>query len=519
MRWRPGWLASGVLHAGFLRGCRSGPAHRSGDRSRRPLPASAGGLPGGQRAWVATAHGPWSDAAAARGPMFTLVEPTIRWAGESRCFPVRVGPSRLSVRSARAPQFAAPTHESAVSLARSLPAGQPGHPRGGRAAIGLWVGDQLEQGIVDRTASITALYVERFVEPHVESLSGERLALAAAETDRSTRSWRAPPLSERIVSLRVWSRTGPSSTAPTASLVGQTLPGQRGPGRGVAGPGRGGDQRPRGHRERRGARQRWSRLLEMYMPVRERGGDADHGRGRVLPAARRDRPRGRRARGWSRGRVVAAAIVSSACCCSASSSRAATPSPARRRPSSARSASCPRCSTQNEALSERVRTAAERTTTLNERALRRISADLHDGPGQMLSLALMRLDAPARAGRAPAARTRPRGGHQGEDAGSRRSRARCQDAMRDMRAIAAGLRMPELAPLTVAEVREPGGRGPHPTRTGIRVALAIGEASGAGRRCPSRSPSTEPPGAAVECHAPRRRRGRPRPPRGRRASA
>ena len=40
-----------------------------------------------------------------------------------------------------------------------------------------------------------------------------------------------------------------------------------------------------------------------------------------------------------------------------------------------------------------MRVAADRATTLNERALRRISADLHDGPGQTLSLALMRLDA------------------------------------------------------------------------------------------------------------------------------
>ena len=33
--------------------------------------------------------------------------------------------------------------------------------------IGVWVGDQLERGIIDRTAAITALYVESFVEPHL----------------------------------------------------------------------------------------------------------------------------------------------------------------------------------------------------------------------------------------------------------------------------------------------------------------------------------------------------------------
>ena len=47
---------------------------------------------------------------------------------------------------------------------------------------------------------------------------------------------------------------------------------------------------------------------------------------------------------------------------------------------------------QNEQLNERVRLAAERNTTLSERQLRRISSDLHDGPGQMLALAALSLD-------------------------------------------------------------------------------------------------------------------------------
>ena len=43
-------------------------------------------------------------------------------------------------------------------------------------------------------------------------------------------------------------------------------------------------------------------------------------------------------------------------------------------------------------LHERVLQAASRTTALNEQSLRRISADLHDGPGQVLALACLRLD-------------------------------------------------------------------------------------------------------------------------------
>src|SRR5690606_33486264 len=47
---------------------------------------------------------------------------------------------------------------------------------------------------------------------------------------------------------------------------------------------------------------------------------------------------------------------------------------------------------QNDELNARVRGAAARTAALNERFLRRFSAELHDGPAQDISLALLRLD-------------------------------------------------------------------------------------------------------------------------------
>ena len=47
----------------------------------------------------------------------------------------------------------------------------------GGVTIGLWVGSQLQRGIIDRTASITALYVQSFIEPHLASMAaGEWLS-------------------------------------------------------------------------------------------------------------------------------------------------------------------------------------------------------------------------------------------------------------------------------------------------------------------------------------------------------
>ena len=120
----------------------------------------------------------------------------------------------------------------------------------------------------------------------------------------------------------------------------------------------------------------------------------------------------------------------------------------------------------NAALSERVLSAAERTTTLNERSLRRVSADLHDGPGQMLSLALLRLDSMrdrAAAGRAPTP----------EELAEVETVLR--EAMSDMRSIAAGLRLPELASLDARAIAE-RAVSDHERRSGTHVELAIDDA-------------------------------------------
>ena len=119
-------------------------------------------------------------------------------------------------------------------------------------------------------------------------------------------------------------------------------------------------------------------------------------------------------------------------------------------------------------MSERVNSAAQRTTTLNERTMRRVSSDLHDGPGQMLSLAILRLDGlrtRAAAGRPPSADELA----EVEEA--------LREAMTDMRGVAAGLRVPELAPLDVEAVALAAVRD-HERRSGAQVTLDAGRRPG-----------------------------------------
>lgn len=101
----------------------------------------------------------------------------------------------------------------------------------------------------------------------------------------------------------------------------------------------------------------------------------------------------------------------------------------------------------NQGLQDRMQAAAGRTTALNERYLHRLSADLHDGPAQDLALALLRMEAldAALEGR-QAAEEEP-------DGLSDRSvvRSSLDSALRDIRAIASGLRLPEIGNLSLTD--------------------------------------------------------------------
>ena len=114
---------------------------------------------------------------------------------------------------------------------------------------------------------------------------------------------------------------------------------------------------------------------------------------------------------------------------------------------------------KNRRLHDRLRQAARRTTTLNEQALRRIGADLHDGPCQALALALLRLETlQEHVGLANS--------RLGDEVGIVSVAVR--DGLDEVRAISAGLRLPELAPLAVTEVAERALRE-HERRSGVAV--------------------------------------------------
>jgi signal transduction histidine kinase len=125
---------------------------------------------------------------------------------------------------------------------------------------------------------------------------------------------------------------------------------------------------------------------------------------------------------------------------------------------------------RNDELNERVRRAAARATALNEHFLHRISADLHDGPGQDLGLAVMRAETILHNLKHP-------NRHEGEgdclcvDHITGLSHL-LQSALRELRTVSAGLRLPDLESLNVSQIIARAVRD-YEEKTGSTVELAL----------------------------------------------
>ena len=93
----------------------------------------------------------------------------------------------------------------------------------GMIIIGVWVGRQIEIGVANRTAVVTALYVDSFIAPHLQDLShtdqlnSEHLeALGSLISDT--------PLGQRIVAFKVWGAEGRILYSTNPSLIGRKFP-------------------------------------------------------------------------------------------------------------------------------------------------------------------------------------------------------------------------------------------------------------------------------------------------------
>src|SRR5215510_10108972 len=77
----------------------------------------------------------------------------------------------------------------------------------GTVLAGAWLGQQIEQGVLDRTAAITALYVASAVTPHLETLA-HQAHLEPADMAQLDSLVTDTALGQRVVAFKVWSPEG-----------------------------------------------------------------------------------------------------------------------------------------------------------------------------------------------------------------------------------------------------------------------------------------------------------------------
>ncbi|CAD5107742.1 sensor histidine kinase [Zestomonas carbonaria] len=124
---------------------------------------------------------------------------------------------------------------------------------------------------------------------------------------------------------------------------------------------------------------------------------------------------------------------------------------------------------QNAALQRKIAKATQEFSTINELTQRRLGADLHDGPAQLLTLILLRLDELAEF----------RDSHQDDgtpvDSDALETiRSAAQESLQEIRGISRGLALPEINELSLREELQLVAKR-HEQRTETKVELTLGD--------------------------------------------
>jgi signal transduction histidine kinase len=338
----------------------------------------------------------------------------------------------------------------------------------GMLILGAWVGRQIENAVTHRTAAVTALYVDSLISHHLQYLLDKEIPDNAHETEIDT-LLTTTPLGQRIVAFKVWGSDGRILYSTNLALVGLQFPVAGGLKKAFDG-----DVYTEisdlNNEENIYEQQEWSQLIETYAPVRAKGESKviaviefyqtmDELKGEIQAAQQRS---------WI---VVGVSTIVIYLLLAGLVGRASNTILVQEKDLREKVTQLTSLLEQNEQLHNRVSRAAARATALNERFLRRIAADLHDGPGQDLALALLRIDELAELCATCMVFAVKRRAASDDFV---TIQSALQSALSDMRAILAGLRLPEIGQLSITETAERAVRD-YSRKTSASVGLNVND--------------------------------------------
>ena len=93
---------------------------------------------------------------------------------------------------------------------------------GGMLVIGLVVQSAIEQGVIRRTAGVTALYVDSFVSPLAQPTAGTGTVTEAQRRELDGLLGRTP-LGTQVVAFKIWAPSGEILYSPNPELIGRSF--------------------------------------------------------------------------------------------------------------------------------------------------------------------------------------------------------------------------------------------------------------------------------------------------------
>ena len=312
----------------------------------------------------------------------------------------------------------------------------------GMTVVGSWLGMEIERSAVNRAAAVAAAYVESILAAQLRHPSRGPLVPAEAHVTLDN-IFKSGPLRRKVVRFKLWGADGVIHYSSDHDQIGRWFPVEGRLAAAFAGA-------VQAHvsdldeYDNLAEREHWRRLLEVNVPVRMEA------QGEVIAVAEFyhateniDREiRSAQQRSWMLVGVATLAIFLLLFMLA----RRADDTILRQRDDLRRQLrQLGVAFEENERMRTRLGEAGAATTTLNEQFLHRVAADLHDGPAQTLAFALMRFDELADA----CGRCSLPGGELSPDLRSVRDALR--SSLDDLRNIAAGLGLPGIAELSLAE--------------------------------------------------------------------
>jgi signal transduction histidine kinase len=331
------------------------------------------------------------------------------------------------------------------------------------AVLGRWVAARIETGVITNTAASAALYMDRFVEPYVQEL-GTGANLSTASQNALTELVKTKGFGERIVAVKIWRTDGTIVYSTYPEMIGKRLPVGNSLERALKGSVVA-EFNELNDEENASERSLGKSLLEIYSPVREAES------GRIIAVVEFYQLADSFANQLTWAQLEGVLMVGGLSLFMLGAligivRRGSRTIITQQHALSERIRDLSRSLALNEELRQRVADANRRSSESNERFLRRISAELHDGPVQLIGLVLLRLDGL----NAPA---------DGKDAECVSEtveiiRGALREALSEIRALSNGLALPELENLSFDDAVELAISN-HERRSGTAVDVSFPE--------------------------------------------